>query len=121
MYVKDALDLFTEIDHIREELQLMVDIGLGYLRMGQPAHTLSGGESQRLKLVKHLLKSYKGHTMYFLDEPTVGLHSEDIVKLLRVLKEFLDKGDTILMIEHDKSILKFADDIIRLDNGKIVK
>jgi excinuclease ABC subunit A len=121
MYVKDALDFFSEIDHIREELQLMVDIGLGYLRMGQPAHTLSGGESQRLKLVKHLLKSYKGHTMYFLDEPTVGLHADDIIKLMKVIKQFLDKGDTILMIEHDKSILKFADDIIRLDNGKIIK
>jgi len=89
--------------------------------MGQPAHMLSGGESQRLKLVKHLLKSYKGHTMYFLDEPTVGLHSEDIVKLLKVIKEFLNKGDTILMIEHDKNILKFADDVIRLDNGELVK
>jgi excinuclease ABC subunit A len=88
--------------------------------MGQPAHTLSGGESQRLKLVKHLLKSYKGHTMYFLDEPTVGLHFEDIEKLLRVMKEFLDKGDTILMIEHDKNILQFADEVIRLDDGKIV-
>lgn len=121
MYVKDALELFSEIDHIREELELMVKIGLGYLRMGQPAHTLSGWESQRLKLVKHLLKSYKGHTMYFLDEPTVGLHSEDIVKLLKVIKEFLDKGDTILMIEHDKSILKFADEVIRLENGKLVK
>jgi excinuclease ABC subunit A len=82
---------------------------------------LSGGESQRLKLVKHLLKSYKGHTMYFLDEPTVGLHSEDIVKLLKVIKEFLNKGDTILMIEHDKNILKFADEVIRLDNGKLIK
>jgi len=121
MYIKDALDFFSEIDHIREELQLMVNIWLGYLRMGQPAHTLSGGESQRLKLVKHLLKSYKGHTMYFLDEPTVGLHSEDIVKLLKVIKEFLDKGDTILMIEHDKNILKFADEVIRLDQGKLVK
>ncbi len=121
MYVKDALEFFSEIDHIRDELQLMVDIGLGYLRMGQPAHTLSWWESQRLKLVKHLLKSYKGHTIYFLDEPTVGLHAEDIVKLMRVIKEFLDKWDTILMIEHDKSILKFADDIITLDNGKIVK
>jgi len=120
MYVSDALELFHEIDHIKEELQLMVDIGLGYLRMGQPAHTLSGGESQRLKLVKHLLKSYKGHTMYFLDEPTVGLHFSDIEKLLRVIKEFLNKGDTILMIEHDKNILKFADDIIRLDDGKLM-
>jgi len=121
MYISDALEFFSEIDHVREDLQLMVDIGLGYLRMGQPAHMLSGGESQRLKLVKHLLKSYKWHTMYFLDEPTVGLHSEDIVKLLRVIKEFLDKGDTILMIEHDKNILKFADDVIRLEDGKIMK
>ena len=121
MYIDEALEFFSEIDHIREDLQLMVDIGLGYLRMGQPAHMLSGGESQRLKLVKHLLKTYKGHTMYFLDEPTVGLHSEDIVKLLKVIKEFLNKGDTILMIEHDKNILKFADDVIRLDNGKVVK
>jgi len=121
MYISDALDFFSEIDHVREDLQLMVDIGLGYLRMGQPAHMLSGGESQRLKLVKHLLKSYKGHTMYFLDEPTVGLHSEDIVKLLKVIKEFLNKGDTILMIEHDKNILKFADDVITLDSGKLVK
>ncbi len=121
MYVKDALEFFSEIDHIREELQLMVDIGLWYLRMGQPAHTLSWGESQRLKLVKHLLKSYKGHTMYFLDEPTVWLHADDIVKLMKVIKKFLDKGDTILMIEHDKSILKFADDIITLDNGKIIQ
>lgn len=121
MYINDALEFFSEIDHVREDLQLMVDIGLGYLRMWQPAHMLSGWESQRLKLVKHLLKSYKGHTMYFLDEPTVGLHSEDIGKLLKVIKEFLNKGDTILMIEHDKNILKFADDVITLDNGKIVK
>lgn len=119
MYVKDALEFFSEIDSIRRELQLMVDIGLWYLRMGQPAHTLSGGESQRLKLVKHLLKSYKGHTVYFLDEPTVGLHADDIVKLLRVIKEFLDKWDTILMIEHDKNILQFADDIITLEDGRL--
>jgi len=121
MYIDEALEFFSEIDHIREDLQLMVDIGLGYLRMGQPAHMLSGWESQRLKLVKHLLKTYKGHTMYFLDEPTVGLHSEDIVKLLKVIKEFLNKWDTILMIEHDKNILKFADDVIRLENGTLVK
>jgi len=120
MYISDALELFKEIDHIREELQLMVDIGLGYLRMGQPAHMLSWWESQRLKLVKHLLKSYKWHSVYFLDEPTVGLHFADIEKLLRVIKEFLDKGDTVLMIEHDKNITKFADEVIRLDNGKVV-
>ncbi len=121
MYVDEAVEFFAEIDHIRDDLQLMVDIGLGYLRMGQPAHTLSGGESQRLKLVKHLLKSYKGQTMYFLDEPTVGLHDIDIEKLLRVIKKFLDNGDTILMIEHDKALLQFADDIITLDNGHLMR
>lgn len=120
MYINDAIPLFQDIPQIYEELKLMQDIGLGYLRMGQPAHTLSGWESQRLKLVKHLLKSYKWHTMYFLDEPTVGLHDQDIEKLLRVIKEFLDKGDTILMIEHDKNLLQFADDVIQLDNGKLV-
>lgn len=119
MYIDDAVELFHEIDHIREELELMQRIGLGYLRMGQPAHTLSGGESQRLKLVKHLLKTYKGHSVYFLDEPTVGLHMSDIEKLLKVIKEFLNKGDTILMIEHDQSILQYADDIIYLDNGSL--
>ncbi len=71
MYIYEALDFFHEMDHIKQELELMVEIGLGYLKMGQPAHTLSGGESQRLKLVKHLLKEYRGNTVYFLDEPTV--------------------------------------------------
>ena len=89
--------------------------------MWQPAHTLSWWESQRLKLVKHLLKDYRWHTVYFLDEPTVGLHPKDIEKLLRVLKEFLDTGDTVLMIEHDKNILQFADDVIELDNWKLIK
>ena len=121
MYIEESLEFFSEIDHIKEELELMVEIGLGYLKMGQPAHTLSGGESQRLKLVKHLLKEYRGNTVYFLDEPTVWLHPADIEKLLKVLKRFLDKGDTILMIEHDEDILQFADHVIRLDNGKLVK
>jgi len=89
--------------------------------MGQPAHTLSGGESQRLKLVKHLLKQYRGHTIYFLDEPTVGLHPADIEKLLSVLKQFLDYGSTVLMIEHEKNLLQFADKVVRLDNGKLKK
>lgn len=121
MYVMDALDFFQDIWFIREKLELMVEIGLWYLRMGQPAHTLSWGESQRLKLVKHLLKQYKGHTVYFLDEPTVGLHPNDIERLLKVLKKFLDNGDTVLMIEHEKNLLHFADKVIRLEEGKIVK
>ncbi|MBP6910555.1 hypothetical protein KBC03_03055 [Patescibacteria group bacterium] len=121
MYVYQAYELFKDIGFIADELKLMVDIGLGYLKMGQPAHTLSGGESQRIKLVKHLLKQYRGHTIYFLDEPTVGLHPSDIEKLLLVLKQFLNKGDTILMIEHDKTLLKFADEVIYLEMGKVKK
>ncbi len=121
MYVHEAHDFFSEIGFIEDELRIMVDIGLGYIKLGQAAHTLSWWESQRLKLVKHLLKQYKGHSIYFLDEPTVGLHPEDIQKLLYVLKHFLDRGDTILMIEHDKSLLQFADDVIRLKDGAVVK
>lgn len=120
MYIYEALDYFDDIPFVQEELELMVDIGLGYLKLWQPAHTLSGWESQRLKLVKHLLKSYKWHTMYFLDEPTVWLHASDIEKLLEVLKRFLDKWDTILMIEHEKSLLKYADFVIKLENGKLI-
>lgn len=120
MYIHEAYTFFNEIGFIQDELKLMCDIGLGYLKMGQPAQTLSGGESQRLKLVRHLLKQYKGHTIYFLDEPTVGLHPEDIQKLLLVLKQFLNRGDTILMIEHDESLLQFADKVITLQNGKSV-
>jgi len=121
MYVMDAYEFFEDIPFIKEKLQLLMDIGLGYLKMGQPAHTLSGGESQRLKLVKHLLKQYRGHTVYFLDEPTVGLHPSDIEKLLKVLKQFLDYGDTILMIEHDESLLSFADKVVRLEDGALKK
>ena len=120
MYIYEALDFFHELDHIKEELELMVEIWLWYLKMWQPAHTLSWWESQRLKLVKHLLKEYRGNTVYFLDEPTVWLHPEDIQRLLKVLKRFLDKWDTILMIEHDQDILQFADHVIRLDNGRII-
>lgn len=121
MYVHEAFDFFSDIGFIAEELKIMVDIGLWYIKLGQSAQTLSWWESQRLKLVKHLLKQYKGHSIYFLDEPTVGLHPEDIQKLLYVLQHFLNRWDTILMIEHDKSLLQFADDVIRLKDGKIVR
>lgn len=121
MYVKDAAEFFSDMSFIKEQLDLMVEIWLWYLKMWQPAHTLSWWESQRIKLVKHLLKTYKWHTIYFLDEPTVWLHPSDIERLLKVLKRFLDKGDTILMIEHDRSLLKYADNVIRLDNWNITK
>jgi len=119
MYVEDAYELFKDIPSIEQKLKLMLDIGLGYLKMGQPAHTLSGGESQRLKLVKNLLKAQRGHTVYFLDEPTVGLHPADIEKLLRILAKFLKRGDTILMIEHDQNLLRYADKVVWLDGGRI--
>ena len=121
MYISSALEFFDAIPVIKEKLQLLEDIGLGYLKMGQPAHTLSGGESQRLKLVKNLLKKYKGHTIYFLDEPTVGLHFVDIEKLLNILWRFLNRQETIVMIEHDKNLLKFADKVIEMKNGEIIK
>ena len=120
LYIKDAYEFFSDIWHIHEPLKMMMEIGLGYLKLWQPAQMLSGWESQRLKLIKHFLKSYKGHTVYFLDEPTVGLHPHDIEKLLLVLKKFLDKGDTILMIEHDEDLLQFADKVITLDNGALI-
>lgn len=120
MYIDDAYIFFKDIGHIHEPLKLMIDIWLWYLKLWQPAQMLSGWESQRLKLIKHFLKSYKWHTLYFLDEPTVGLHPEDIEKLLQVIKKFLDKGDTILMIEHDEDLLQFADKVITLDNGHII-
>ena len=120
LYIKDAYEFFEDIWHIHEPLKLMMDIWLWYLKMGQPAQMLSGWESQRLKLVKHFLKSYKWHTVYFLDEPTVWLHPHDIEKLLIVIKKFLDKWDTVLMIEHDEDLLQFADQVITLDNGFIV-
>lgn len=120
MYIYDALEFFEEIPFIKEKLELMVDIGLDYLKLGQPAHTLSGGESQRIKLVKHLLKTYRWHTVYFLDEPTVWLHPWDIQKLLNVLKKILANKDSIFMIEHDKYLLRFADRVVNLDNGKIL-
>lgn len=120
LYIKDAYEFFSDIWHIHEPLKMMMEIGLGYLKLWQPAQMLSGWESQRLKLIKHFLKSYKGHTVYFLDEPTVGLHPHDIEKLLLILKKFLDKGDTILMIEHDEDLLQFADKVITLDNGALI-
>ncbi len=120
MYIKDAYEFFEDIGHIHEPLSLMMDIWLGYLKLWQPAQMLSWWESQRLKLVKHFLKSYKWHTVYFLDEPTVGLHPHDIEKLLLVIKKFLNKWDTVLMIEHDEDLLQFADQVITLDNWALV-
>lgn len=121
MYIYEALEFFKDIPYIKEKLEYLVEIWVGYLKMGQPAHTLSGWESQRLKIVKNLIKKYKWHTIYFLDEPTVWLHPADIERLLKILKKILHNQHTIVMIEHDQNLLKFADKVIRLEDGRVVR
>ena len=95
-------------------LQTLFDVGLGYIHLGQPATTLSGGEAQRVKLSTELARSQKGHTLYILDEPTTGLHVDDIRTLLDVLRRLRDHGNTVLVIEHNLDVLKVADHIIDL-------
>lgn len=122
MTVDQALNFFGKIKKIRTKLQTLADVGLGYIRLGQPATTLSGGEAQRVKLSRELGKRATGRTVYFLDEPTTGLHFADIQKLLDVLDRLTDAGNTIIVIEHNMDVIKSADYIIDLgpeggDNG----
>jgi len=112
--VSQALELFENQPAIARHLQTLVDVGLGYIRLGQPAPTLSGGEAQRVKLASELSKKPTGHTLYLLDEPTTGLHFEDIRKLLGVLSRLVDAGNTVLVIEHNLDVIKTADWIIDL-------
>lgn len=114
MPCEDALEFFSAQPVIARHLQTMVDVGLGYVRLGQPAPTLSGGEAQRVKLASELSKRSTGHTMYILDEPTTGLHFEDIRKLLTVLGRLVDQGNSVLVIEHNLDVIKTADHIIDL-------
>lgn len=114
MTVEEALDFFDAIPKIQRKLQTIVDVGLGYVSLGQPATTLSGGEAQRMKLASELHKKSSGNTLYVLDEPTTGLHSEDIKRLLGVLQRLVDKGNTVLVIEHNLDVIKSADHIIDL-------
>jgi excinuclease ABC subunit A len=112
--VEEALKFFRHIPQIKRKLKTLYDVGLGYIRLGQPATTLSGGEAQRVKLSKELSKIGTGKTLYILDEPTTGLHFADIEKLLDVLNRLVDKGNTVLVIEHNPDVIKVADYIIDL-------
>ena len=112
MTVNIAVEFFENIPHIYQKLKAIQDVGLGYLTLGQPCTTLSGGESQRIKLAAELSKSDTGHTLYILDEPTTGLHFEDIRQLLKVINKLVDKGNTAIVIEHNLDVIKVADHII---------
>lgn len=114
MTVEDAVEFFKHIPKIHRKLQTIVDVGLGYVTMGQPATTLSGGEAQRMKLASELHKISNGKNFYILDEPTTGLHSDDIARLLQVLQRLVDAGNTVLVIEHNLDVIKTADHIIDL-------
>ena len=120
MSVKEAINFFKEFPTIKEKLSLLEEVGLGYIKLGQPATTLSGGEAQRIKLADELSKRSTGRTLYILDEPTVGLHFEDIKKLLIVLRKLQRKGNSILVIEHNPEFIKEADWIVELgpEGGK---
>ncbi len=112
MPIEEALEFFEAIPPIARHLRTLVEVGLGYVRMGQPATTLSGGEAQRVKLASELQKRSSGRTIYLLDEPTTGLHFEDIRKLLGVLQSLVDKGNSVVVIEHNLDVIKTADWII---------
>ncbi len=112
--VEEALALFQDVSAARSRLQVLNDVGLGYLQLGQPATTLSGGEAQRIKLSKELGRKGNGHTLYLLDEPTTGLHLDDIARLLRLLRRLVDAGNTVIVVEHNLELIKTADWIIDL-------
>src|SRR3712207_2594778 len=112
MPIEQANEFFAAIPAISRHLKTLVEVGLGYVRLGQPAPTLSGGEAQRVKLASELQKRSTGRTLYVLDEPTTGLHFEDIRKLLGVLGRLVDAGNTVVVIEHNLDVIKTADWLI---------
>jgi excinuclease ABC subunit A len=122
MTVDEALIYFENLSSIKRRLQTLMDVGLGYIKLGQSSTTLSGGESQRIKITRELAKQKRGNTVYMLDEPTTGLHFEDVRKLIAVLNRLVDKGNTVYVIEHNLDVVKSCDYIIDLgpeggDNG----
>jgi excinuclease ABC subunit A len=126
MSVSDALPILEDIPQIRQKLQTLEDVGLGYIKLGQSAVTLSGGEAQRMKLAKELSKRQTGRTLYLLDEPTTGLHFEDVNKLLEVIHRLTDLGNSVIIIEHNLDVIRSADWIVDLgpeggeDGGRLI-
>jgi len=126
MNISDAQALMENIPSIAQKLQTLKDVGLGYVHLGQSSTTLSGGEAQRVKLSKELSRRATGRTLYILDEPTTGLHFDDVKKLLDILNSLVDMGNTVIVIEHNLDVIKMADRIIDLGpeggerGGKIV-
>jgi excinuclease ABC subunit A len=112
--VEQAYDFFKAVPTIERKLKTLLDVGLGYIKLGQNATTLSGGEAQRVKLALELSKRDTGKTLYILDEPTTGLHFEDIRILLKVLQQLVDRGNTVLIIEHNMDVIKSSDWVIDL-------
>jgi len=126
MPIEEALGFFEHIPKIRRRVQTLNDVGLGYMRLGQPATTLSGGEAQRVKLAAELCRVATGRTIYILDEPTTGLHFADIQRLLEVLERLVDAGNSVVVIEHNLDVIKVSDRIVDLgpeggeEGGRII-
>lgn len=126
MTINYAVDFFSQIPSIKDKLEVLQEVGLGYITLGQPSTTLSGGESQRVKLASELSKKNTGKTIFILDEPTTGLHFEDVKVLLDVLNSLVEKGNTVIVIEHNMEVIKMADHIIDIgpeggeEGGKVV-
>ena len=126
MTIEEAVEFFDNLPRIKNKLQTLKDVGLGYIKLGQSATTLSGGEAQRVKLASELQKKATGKTVYILDEPTTGLHSDDVSRLITVLQRIVEQGDTVIIIEHNLDVIKVADYIIDLGpeggdgGGKVV-
>ncbi len=112
MTVEEALTFFDHIPSIKRKIETLNDVGLSYIRLGQPSTTLSGGEAQRIKLAAELSKRSTGNTVYILDEPTTGLHFDDVAKLVEILQRLSEGGNTVIVIEHNLDVIKTADYII---------
>jgi excinuclease ABC subunit A len=117
MTIEDGAEFFKAVPPIRDKLEMLKEVGLGYITIGQQATTLSGGEAQRVKLAKELSRRATGSTLYILDEPTTGLHFDDVRKLLEVLHQLVDQGNTVVVIEHNLEVIKTADWIVDLGPG----